>query len=123
MAKVQLRACLKILYWLQTKAYEAVKRSAGVLFLLFDGTKKRLSKIPLAIFQTVSLGSSVNRGNPPSRGWAHLSSAASCTPWHDASGQIREAKKGARERKKWWNKGEREPQRWGGPACSRTLRL
>src|SRR5215203_3689726 len=41
------------------------------------------------------LGFSANRGNPPSRGWAHLSSAASRTPWHDASGQIREAKKGA----------------------------
>src|SRR5215217_1523143 len=33
------RDCLKILYWTQTKAYEAVKRSTEGPFMPFDGTK------------------------------------------------------------------------------------
>jgi hypothetical protein len=37
--ELPVRDRLKILYWSQTKAYEGVKRSAEVSFLLFDGTK------------------------------------------------------------------------------------
>ena len=33
------RACLKSLYWTQTEAYEAVKRSAQGSFMPFDGAK------------------------------------------------------------------------------------
>ena len=58
-----LRNCLKNLYWPQTKAYEAVNEAQESYSLAGSWHKNVPLGRSLAIYQTVSLGSSVNKGD------------------------------------------------------------